>query len=452
MTTTRNIFLGGLIVGVTFGAARAVAGQDPTSAITSGTWLQPTLVGQVADPTDGSHAGSSRNLRDERVRVVFRDRPSLRVGRSLRIDLRAKMQVDHRAFSVGARSGESVFDVSRKRIGLDGRLFDRIAFQLERELQSENPWRDAFVDIRATDGLHIRGGKFKMPFSLDRLTSPARLDFVNRSRIADALAPGRAVGIGVHGRLWRRALGYDAGVFAHGGDDTRVGKNTVTRPTGAGRITIRPSGLTGGRPDSRALEIGADVTVGDVREGLHSLRGHTTLDTPLSDPVYVRGQRVRLGLDAAWAFRSLSVRSELLRLSDERLGQGFLGDDLPPLVARGWYVSGAWVATGEDKSDNIEPRRALFRGGIGAVELAARHERMSYSSGSGTTAPSRSPRATDVREAGDRLWTFGVNWYLNRWVKLQANLVRDELGAEDAEAPSDRRVHWTKLVRLQFSM
>ncbi len=421
MTGTRA-GVAALIAGFTLGPAGPVAGQSPA--------------------------------RDERIGVVFRDRPSLRLGPNVRVDLRAKLDVDHRARSAGDGDGESAFEMSRKRIGLSGSLFDRLEFQLERELQSKNPWRDAFIDLRATDGLHIRGGKFKMPFSLDRLTSPSRLDFVNRSRIGDAFAPGRAVGIGVHGRVWRRVLGYDAGMFVHGGDDTRIGRNTVTGRTGAGRITVRPSGLfkPGGRPGGRALEIGADVTVGPVLEGLHSLRGRTTLGTPLSDPVYVRGRRVRFGLDAAWAFRSLSVRSELLRLSDERLGQGFLGDDLPPLVARGWYVSGTWVATGEDKSDNIEPRRTLFKGGIGAVEFAVRRERMSYSSGSGATAPSRSPRATDVRGADGRLWTFGVNWYLNRWVKLQANLVRGELGAEDAEPPSDRRVHWMKLIRLQFSM
>jgi len=402
-----------------------------------------------ADDANASQPAGNRPLPDDRSRVVFRDHPSLRLGRHVQIDLRAKMDVLHRQSPEDGPEASS-FGLDRTRIGLEGVLFDRVEFQLERELDARIPWRDVYIDLRAADGLRVRGGKFKVPFSLDRLTSPTRLDFVNRSRIGEALAPGRAVGMGVHGRVWRRAFAYNVGFFAHGGDDARVAGSKVTGRTGAARFTMRPSSFFGAKPDGRALEIGVNATLGDVQEGLHSLRAQTTSGQPLADRVYVRGQRIRLGLDAAWSFRSMSVKSEILRMSDERLGQGLMGDDLPPLVAQGWYVSGSWVATGERKTADLEPRRPLFKGGVGAVEIAARLERIRYSSGSGELEPSRSPRAARIEGADDRVWTLGVNWYLNRWIKLQANLVRDELGREGAE--SEARGDWTRLVRMQFSM
>jgi len=42
------------------------------------------------------------------------------------------------------------------------------------------PWRDAFLNAVVGRTLEVRGGRFKIPFSLDQLTGAAELDFAYR--------------------------------------------------------------------------------------------------------------------------------------------------------------------------------------------------------------------------------------------------------------------------------
>ena len=68
-----------------------------------------------------------------------------------------------------------------------------------------------------------------------------------------------------------------------------------------------------------------------------------------------------------------------------------------------------------------------------------------------------SPRAANLLETGDRVSTVGVNWYLNRFVKVQANLIRerrrggtryDDGGSAVAGPPPS----WSRTFRIQFGL
>lgn len=421
------------------------------------------LTAQSADPgaTAGPEASDTRGQDasgdTSRVHMVFKHGPSLRVGKVLRIDLRVRLQADVSNFSSDAQTDQGLLDVSRRRVGIEGKLLKRVEFQLERELGQNDPWRDVFVDVQPTPHVQFRGGKFKIPFSLDQLTSPTRLDFVYRSRIGDYLAPGRDRGVAVHGRFKRRGLSYEAGLFQHDGDNARFGRNPGAGRTMAGRVTVRPFDGPATSPGLKQLELAADMTVGQVAEGLNALRGRTTSGTRVFEPVYVNGQRTRLGLDAQWSSGPFSLKGEVLRASDERRRQGLAGENLPPLLSRGWYASGSWTITPEPNGRATEPSRPLtFRhGGIGVVELAARYERISFESADARSdpdidPPSRSPRATNLVGASDRIWTFGVNWSLNRWVKLQIDAVRERLGNSTDGTGTHANIVWGSTCRLQF--
>jgi hypothetical protein len=45
---------------------------------------------------------------------------------------------------------------------------------------------------------------------------------------------------------------------------------------------------------------------------------------------------------------------------------------------------------------------------------------------------------------------MGINWYMNRWTKAQANLIRENL--EDVQrSPAAGKTHlWTWVVRVQY--
>jgi phosphate-selective porin OprO and OprP len=124
--------------------------------------------------------------------------------------------------------------------------------------------------------------------------------------------------------------------------------------------------------------------------------------------------------------------------------------DLSTLRARGWYVSGSWILTGESKSAGPDqPKRPLFGGGIGAFELAARIEDLRFWS-DGEDVPSTSPRGDTVIPHRDRAMTFGVNWFPNRWIKIQANAIREDI--VDPSHDSGTGIVWSRVLRFQLSL
>jgi phosphate-selective porin OprO/OprP len=142
-----------------------------------------------------------------------------------------------------------------------------------------------------------------------------------------------------------------------------------------------------------------------------------------------------------------------MRVTEARQGQSVLETDLAPLVSTAWYVSGTWAITGEAKAEGMDaPARPLLQGGIGAVELAARIERLSFGAPPGDAEASTSPRSDVVLGNDDRVVTLGVNWYVNRWIKLQANLIRDAL-RDPARGPfPSSRSFWSRIIRFQVSI
>ena len=107
--------------------------------------------------------------------------------------------------------------------------------------------------------------------------------------------------------------------------------------------------------------------------------------------------------------------------------------------------------TGDAKTRPVKPDADFLRGGIGAVEVAGRFERLWYDSFSGSQLPAlRNPRAENILPSGDRVLTLGVNWTLNRFVKLQVNVIRERVeDVERSPVPNDA-AFWSRVVRLQF--
>ena len=48
--------------------------------------------------------------------------------------------------------------------------------------------------------------------------------------------------------------------------------------------------------------------------------------------------------------------------------------------------------------------------------------------------------------------TAGVNWYVNRWVKVQANTVREQMVDPLALLPIGTAPLWSTVVRFQVAM
>jgi phosphate-selective porin OprO/OprP len=346
------------------------------------------------------------------------------------------------------------FELTRRRIGIEGQVAGLVDFQVEGEIEGDDPWRDVYANYRQFDIAQIQAGKFKLPFSLDENTSATNLDFAYRSRSASQLAPGRDRGVMVHGRGLDRLLAYQAGVFVHDGRNARTSSPELVYGdrTLAGRLQVQP--LRSTKSLFRDLQVGLAATASDVPEGISGIRGRTALDESFfPSRLWVQGARRRVGLELRWRPGPASVKAEYMRVTTERRGQSVDDADLSPLVAAGWYVSGTYLVTGERKSGGVDaPRRPLFRGGYGAVEVAARLENLRFGSTASGDEPSTSPRADVVLGNADRVATLGVNWHPVRRVKLQMNLIRETL-ADPARGPlPDKPAFWSRVLRFQIAI
>jgi hypothetical protein len=75
---------------------------------------------------------------------------------------------------------------------------------------------DAYVDWRASDALHLRGGHFKIPVYREWIESARLLASVERSILTQMLSPGRDWGAMVAGELFSSHIDYAVGLFNGG--------------------------------------------------------------------------------------------------------------------------------------------------------------------------------------------------------------------------------------------
>ena len=167
--------------------------------------------------------------------------------------------------------------------------------------------------------------------------------------------------------------------------------------------------------------------------------------------LWVAGGRRRTGLQARWRPGRFSVASEHIRVSDDRRGQSAASEDLPPFLARGWYVSGSWIVAGATRAAKVsEPERPLFRGGFGSIQLAARLERLRLGGDSRMASSSTSPRAESVGGNQDTAVTVGATWHPNRWVAVEGDVIHEAIGS-GARDPFPPPRFWSRLIRLQLA-
>jgi phosphate-selective porin len=374
------------------------------------------------------------------VSFVWKKPPSLQLGDLARLDFRIKIQNDVRAFSPQLRQ-EDPNDLRRARAGIEGTVLKVVEYEVDYDFaENDHPLRDAFVDVRVRRPLQVRAGKFKMPFSREALTGAMNLDFAFRSRAADRLAPGRDIGAMAHGRFFGRRLSYQVGIFRQDGenaesDDLARQRERGDSFEGARTLAARATVDTGWiHPTLKDLTVGLAMTRGTLPEGRNSVRGRMALAGGFFPAVDVAGNRQRVGLEFTWARQGYSAYGEFIRVRDDRCGQGLEDQDLPALIARGWYLAGAW----------------RIGAGKGPLEVTTRYEGLRFASGASSEDLSRSPRAANLVPNTDRAWTAGLNWYLNPFIKLQGNAIREHVD-DLARAPiPDRNTYWSSVLRLQF--
>ena len=401
-------------------------------------------------------AAAQQKARDQRG-LVWDDRPTIVFGEDITIGIRGRLQLDWRQFD--PEVDEVTFDFRTARIGIQGDVTKHFSYEIEREIDREaqfGDWKDVYLAWKTYDAFRVKGGRFKLPFGLEQNTGPTETDFAYRSLTSTAIAPGRDRGAMVYGVLGR--VGYEVGVFDNDGANAELEEERFAvegedlegvGPSFAGRITGDLFRLLPMPDKLKRANFGFAYTNAYVPEGLNSLKGESVFGADFFKRVYVKGRRQRVGAQFDWTPGPTGLKAEWMQAREQRLGQSTRNQDLSDLLSTGWYVSGTWFITGEDKDDNVNPRKPLFGGGIGAIEVGVRFDELKLSSASQAGVAFTNPRADYQVRNSDRTWTFGVSWMPIRWVRVVGNAIHETF--EDvARAPkSGVASYWAGLLRLQ---
>ena len=271
--------------------------------------------------------------------------------------------------------------------------------------------------------LRFRAGQFKVPFSLEELTSSRHLDFVERSLINE-LAPSYDRGVMVHGSLMQGVASYFLGGFNGSGQNTS--DNNPDKDV-AGRVVLVPF-KESNNFWLKGIQVGGNFTWGN-QSTRPSAQGRTGARTPnrftYFAPQPARGDRLRYGGDLVWLVGPAAVKFEYGAQTNERLGLGPGRVDLDEVMAEGWYVSATYLLTGEDKrlSATVVPKYQFNpvtgKWGPGAWEVGIRYAELTFESDDpvnffdGNLASARIPGGGRTAENGAQALTVGVNWYPN---------------------------------------
>ena len=119
------------------------------------------------------------------------------------------------------------FDIRRARLDLKGAITEKWDYRMQLDFASSPKILDATIGFRAGDYLKITAGQFKVPFSMENLTSSNKLESIDRSQVVEALVArskdvignhnGRDIGLQLSGSVLKindlYLIDYAVGVF-----------------------------------------------------------------------------------------------------------------------------------------------------------------------------------------------------------------------------------------------
>jgi phosphate-selective porin OprO and OprP len=326
------------------------------------------------------------------------------------------VQGDDRMFSSNVHGQElDTFLFRRIRPLFEGTLFRAVDYRFMPDFgQSNSQIQEAFLELKSLPFAKLRVGKFKEPVGLEVLKADRDLIFAERSMASD-LVPLRYIGAQIGGSVISETINYAAGYFNGSSDGSNGAFTQWARGNEASaRLFIRPFASTG-VSTMRQFGIGVAGSAGDqhgVIPGLKTVGQNTFFK--YSSTALANGQHNRISPQAYFYAGPLGLISEYVISSQQVINKSHTGR----IRNDAWQATGSVMLTGEKNSysgirprNSFEPNRGLRH--FGAVELAARYSQVRID---GDAFPLFANPKTAAQQAGEV--GIGVNWYLNRYVKL----------------------------------
>lgn len=366
----------------------------------------------------------SRNA--ERGKAILAQKPT--------VNWMLQIQTDYITNSQSAGNRDSVGDIPegvtfrRARFGMFG---DYGAWEYRIAMDFALPGRPSFTDVYGglTDIPYlgrVRVGHTWEPFGFEQYSQNRFVTFLERSLPAEPFAPGRNTGIMANNNWAGKRGTWAAGVFASDGnffgDD--VAENFGV--AGTGRVTFLPwyDEATQGRD---LLHLGLAYSARGARNNEVQFKTRPEVRLGSADPNipnFVATGKIPanfyqlIGTELLLIRGPFSVQAEyvLVPVSTTDRGAAYF---------QVWYAMGSVFLTGENRQyrtstgtlERIIPRRDFIKRegsslsvGPGAWELAVRFSHVDLDN-AGVTGG----RLSDI--------TFGVNWYLNPYLRITSNYI-----------------------------
>ncbi len=324
-------------------------------------------------------------------------------------------------------------------LGVEGQT-GRWGYRLEGGAVSGGAWSwdDAIIEYKLDAQTSLLAGNQKAA-SLEGLTSFKSITFMERGAYGDVIDAGYALSLeavrtGTNWSLWGALQGDNINkTDATGGYDPN---QAVERLGATVRVTWSPQ-----LSDADRLHLGAWVRRRDrggetgftySAAANTAFRSQTSSGATLFSTGAVGDGDTTVGIEAAWIHRALSLQGEAARIKVDRiatkLSSTLGGPDFDIVTA---YASASWFATGETRPYNpngsfgrIKVAHPLDKGGLGALEFAARYDYADFSDMAANGVATLASQ-TGLSTAGTyKAVTFGANWYPYSYVRLTGNLTR----------------------------
>lgn len=312
----------------------------------------------------------------------------------------------------------------RTRMGMDGQVHKDWRFRVEYDFaENGTAANDVRVQYRGWDFATLTMGQFKMPFSLEELTSSNNVTFMERA-LPNEFATARKIGFALNGSV--DDFGWTAAVYGRSIGQTVVGDQPLN--LGA-RVTWGPQ-----IGDNQRLHLGlayAREETDDANSMRIRQRPESRVDgARLVDTGDLAGVTDidKLGVEAAWIAGPLSLQGEYMTAKLTR-------DGAEDPTMDGYYVQAAYTLTGESRGYSGGAMSGIRPSGPGgAWEVAARYSNINLND-SGVTGGEMSNI------------TLGVNWYANSNVRFMGNVIFVDTDDSNPSRTDDPTIYQ---ARVQF--
>ncbi len=339
-------------------------------------------------------------------------------------------------------NGGDTFDIRRARVGVKARFLDYYEGEIVLNGTGGAPTMDvAYLNVAWWKPAQIRVGQFKMPFSLEQLTSSNNIDFVERS-VLDRYIAAKEIGAMLHGSPVK-GITYGLAVSNGRPQNNAEGDNRVDSKDIIGRVTANFAEIADIK--DVVLHAGLAYSKGDISkgDGLGGNRGPETNSgiTYFTAPAVasVNGvdnsiDRTRLGLEGAVAYGPFKFQTQYLTTNFDYKANATTNVDED---IKTFYAQALWTITGETHASRY--RNGAFSG----IKPKSNFDPKTFSGGAWEVGVRYAKfDASDIADnvggtgfAKSDAWTYGVKFVPNPHVRFMLDYVKTDFKDAIANNP-----------------